>query len=662
MAIIFDRKKNTSKGQRASYNHIYSGFWLDKNDASLGDMFNGKSSSMVKALKLRKYQRAIANFVKILAQRDVPVVFKGTDSYTDNESVVIATDISDKNFDVYAGLALHEASHLKYTQFEVLVELQNRTDLSYHKKNEVKQILNYVEDRRIDSLVFKASPGYKAYYHKLYDHYFRNKAMGNAVQTYRQENWEHYMAQLIGTLHPKFNAKALKGLVEIVQALDINNISRLQNTRDALAVSETIYDIIDKYVTLQQETDKAQLKQPTDESQEDQQQNEEATGKGASGSDSTDDGEEAPELTSSEEREAREALRQAKNMTDGNASKAQGAKSLINKLENIQDTPIDLTLVGNKGEYNCLVHEAHKQQALLSELSDLASKYWTSGVTPEERARKNFLAQSKPAAMSSAPNDYIVPFIQQGMQLGAVIGKKLLTRREEKSIEHNRLRTGKIDCKRIAHAGYGIESVFNQINIDKYKRANIHLTIDASGSMSGPRWNNSIKLAAALGKAASMIDGLEIQISTRSTTSDSPLVTIIYDSRVNKIHFLPLVLSLIDCNGATPEGLCLEGLINKKLLVPTTNDCDSYLINICDGEPGFSSYGGTQAVTHTAKQIKRMNTELGIKHIGYFFGEASRSSYQTFQRMYGTKQSIAIPDANNAMQIAEHINRQLMSK
>ena len=179
MAIIFDNKKG--KKAKAATNHTYSGFWLDKDAASLGEAFSGKSNTTVKALKLRKYQRAIANFVKILSQKDVPVVFRGTESWTDNECVVLATDISDKNFDVSAGLALHEASHLKYTDFKVLEALMKNESMDSNHKNTVKQILNYVEDRRIDNLVFKSSPGYKAYYHKLYDHYFRTPEIANAL-------------------------------------------------------------------------------------------------------------------------------------------------------------------------------------------------------------------------------------------------------------------------------------------------------------------------------------------------------------------------------------------------------------------------------------------------------------------------------------------------
>jgi hypothetical protein len=175
-------------------------------------------------------------------------------------------------------------------------------------------------------------------------------------------------------------------------------------------------------------------------------------------------------------------------------------------------------------------------------------------------------------------------------------------------------------------------------------------------------WDNSIKLAAALGKAVSMIEGLELQISTRDTEGNNPMITIIYDSRVNKLGYLQQVLSYINCNSMTPEGLCLEALLNKKLLIPTTSQCDSYLINVCDGAPGFNGYGGYSAVEHTAKQVKRLKNELGIKHVGFFFGSDNSSGFHNFKTMYGVKQSISMPDASNAMQIAQHMNKELMSK
>jgi len=664
MAIIFNNKKG--KTAKASNNHVYSGFWLDKNATSLGDFYAGRNNDTVKALKLRKYQRAIANFVKILSQRDVPVIFKGTNSYTDNQHVTIATDISDKNFDVYAGLALHEASHLKYTNFNTLKHISALHGEHSEKGQRIKEILNYVEDRRIDNLVFKSSPGYKAYYHKLYDHYFRTEEMGLALKANNTVEFESYMVHLIGMLHPEFKPNALPGLMQITKTVDINNIDRLKSTEDALTVAEEIYNIIMSNLPAGSSTPQ--------ESEEEEEGNSAPNGKSQGGSSSEEgegeedgedgEGEEEPEMSPSDRRKAEEAVREARKLINGEVDKKVANRSLQNKIANLQDAPIDFTPVGQgfgKRGYDCLINETYKLQGLVGEYLELSNLTWSTR-TLDQRNRYEELANMMPKCFSKCSHKTQDQYILEGVQLGAILGRKLLTRREAKSLEQNRLRSGKIDSKRIAHAGYGIETVFNQIHIDKYKQANIHLTLDASGSMAGSKWYNSVKLAAALGKAVSMIDGLELQISTRDTEGHNPVVSIVYDSRVNKLNFLNTVLSLMGANSMTPEGLCLEAMINKKLLIPSTSEKDSYLINICDGEPGHEGYYGHAAIRHTANQVRKINNELGIKHIGYFFGQENYGSYRNFKQMYGEKQSKCLPDASNAMQIADHMNKQLMSK
>lgn len=671
MAIIFENNKK-AKAAKFSREHNYSSFWLDKESASIGSEWAGRTSNTVKALKLRKYQRAIANFVKILSKRDLPVVFKGTESYTDNQQVVLAADLSEKNFDVSAGLALHEASHLIYTDFEILSEMS--LTMGSEKANYVKQLLNIVEDRRIDSLVFKSSPGYKAYYHKLYDHYFRNKEMANAVRTAVEPTYENYLTQLIGVLNPSFKANRLPGLVEIMKEFNINNIDRLKTTRDSYELSLKLYDIITKHVEKAQQQQKQEagpLEGEDEQESENNSQGTTGTGSGEGGNNETAEGEnstegegeeEMPELTPREQAAMQEALRRAQQMVNGETPKKQAAHSLTKKLQNIQNSPIDYSSVGGDGvpNFDCIIHDVYKQIGSLVRLQELNNLNWEQ--RKEFRAELDTLSTSLPYNISTSHNSYQTKLATEGYQLGAILGRKLLTRREERSLEHNRLRNGKIDSKRVAHAGYGIETVFNQIIIDKYKRANIHLTLDASGSMGGERWNNSLKLAAALGKAVSMIDGLEIQISTRDTDHNSPSVSIVYDSRFNKVHQLIPIISSLSCNSMTPEGLCLEALLKKNRLVPTTPECDSYLINVCDGEPGFESYGGARAISHTRNVVKKINKELGIKHIGFFFGSEGYGGFKRFQEMYGVAQSKALPDANNAMEIAAHMNRQLMSK
>lgn len=120
----FDKKKN------------YASFWMDdlgrgSDRFGISSDFSGKSSDLVKSIKLNSYRRAIANFVKILTNKEIPVKFHGASSYTDGKSVTISTDIKDDNFDVSVGLALHEASHILLTDFSILPILNsgNHTEL-----------------------------------------------------------------------------------------------------------------------------------------------------------------------------------------------------------------------------------------------------------------------------------------------------------------------------------------------------------------------------------------------------------------------------------------------------------------------------------------------------------------------------------------------------
>ena len=66
------------------------------------------------------------------------------------------------------------------------------------------------------------------------------------------------------------------------------------------------------------------------------------------------------------------------------------------------------------------------------------------------------------------------------------------------------------------------------------------MSIDASGSMGGRKWDNTLK-STALVKAFSMVDGIDCVVTFRSTTNDRvyqkpcPFVLVAYDSRKDSI-------------------------------------------------------------------------------------------------------------------------------
>ena len=170
----------------SSLKNNYSSFWLDNgwdNNSSIFDDEEKKKG--VDLVALASYRRAVSNFVSIVTGlSDIKVTFKSSgDSYTDGKSVVISSKLDDKLFDSTVGLALHEGSHIKLSDFDFLKNLENNIPKEYfnrandkgYSNNEVlsmvKDLLNYVEDRRIDNYVFTSSPGYKGYYHSLYEKY-----------------------------------------------------------------------------------------------------------------------------------------------------------------------------------------------------------------------------------------------------------------------------------------------------------------------------------------------------------------------------------------------------------------------------------------------------------------------------------------------------------
>ena len=110
-----------------------SSFWYDDfdTDDSIIDNLTDTEKKSLDLYKLASSKRAISNFVNIVTNESVPVKFKERgDSYTDGKSVVIGSRITEpKDFDVAVGLALHEGSHIKLSDFKLLNDIYNLVPL-----------------------------------------------------------------------------------------------------------------------------------------------------------------------------------------------------------------------------------------------------------------------------------------------------------------------------------------------------------------------------------------------------------------------------------------------------------------------------------------------------------------------------------------------------
>ena len=146
-------------------------------------------------IELAHTQRAISNFVKILTKKEIPVEFfeqNDGESMTDGKKIAISSTINLNNIDSVVGLALHEGAHCIYTNFKVLKKISNRLleDNLMGGKRWIEMLLNFIEDRRIDNLVYHNAPGYQDYYRSMYERYYYSKIVDQGLKgkEYREEN------------------------------------------------------------------------------------------------------------------------------------------------------------------------------------------------------------------------------------------------------------------------------------------------------------------------------------------------------------------------------------------------------------------------------------------------------------------------------------------
>jgi hypothetical protein len=659
-----------------------SSFWLNPGLSNEFDILTGEKINQGKNLvKLAASKRAIGNFVNIVTGENIPVTFTGKDSYTDGKTVTIGADLKDSNFDAAVGLALHEGSHIKLTDFKTLpaIEKAIKDRFGYEDgklmdaRATIKDLVNIIEDRRIDYFIFKTSPGYKGYYHAMYDKYFNAKIIDKALilGENSEENWDNYLFHICNFINPNRNLTALPKLQEVWDLINIKDISRLETTWDSLALALDVYELVNESLPEPEECDgNGKGKDDGECDGQTAGNTNPVDGNGSCGdgpSGGKDDGSTADgsttmgqtevgnggpggntpitsQLSDRQQQQLKKAIEAQEKFLDGSVKKTKLSKSALKSVEAIADSAVEETNVGAgefTGRYGKTTHNGVKcilVKKLTKKLIDSESfkEILTRGYgwTPLDRTQED---------------------VDKGLRLGSILGRKLQIRNESRTLKTTRLPKGRIDKRLLSSLGYGAENIFSTMDVQKHKNAIVHLSIDASGSMSGTRFSKSMTAAVAIAKAASMTNNFDVQISFRSTEAHQPLALIAYDSRTDKILKIQTLFKHIYPGGTTPEGLCFEALQDH--LSSSAGNLDSYFINFSDGQPWFNgkgmSYGGEYAIDHTRKQVNKM-TNKGIKVLSYFI-DGGDYGLANFQKMYGKGASNISVD--ELMPLARSLNK-----
>jgi hypothetical protein len=739
---FFNRFKGTDSKKSAS------SYWFDEHDSSYdyldlySDMDKDELALYKKSndlYKLSATRRAIANFVNIVTQKNIPVSFATkSNSCTDGEKVILSADV-DNNFDVSVGLALHEGSHIVLSDFGLLNEMNvafdtfryaqreiaaNGGDINlkmeytinnskyrdglgemYYTtgkiggkiavdaeiKNLIGSLTNWIEDRRIDRYIYNSAPGYRDYYTSMYDYYFNDKAITKGIESdeYTNEDIESYMFRIINLHNDKTNLSKLKGLRAIYRLIDLKNIDRLKSTEDvfnlSIDVASIILDNINYSASKDSKTQSGKGEQGDGEASDTTDSNGESSdGEGNDGdgiqmeagddfegsdSDGDSDGDASStsdikkgkqSLSASAKKQLDKKIQKQKDFLDGKIKKKQITKGEAEKLQNIADSDSHVVRVGNDYEHKYSVTKG---------VDCIVVKNLT-----EKLLEQDDFPFSRTDWKTKKPSEWAREEVTKGITLGTILGKKLQVRNENRETVYSRLVKGKIDGRMVASLGYDNENVFYTKEVDQYKKANLHISIDYSGSMHGDKLRKAITSTVAIVKACEMARNINVQVSIRSTDASNralPYIAVVHDSRKNSFRQFCKYMSILQANNTTPEGLCFEAI--QKQLIPTSNDMDSYFLNFSDGQPCYSigtnddsiNYQGEAAAEHTRKQVNKMRN-AGINTLSYFISDYSEermmstNDWRIFQKCYGKDAKCV--NVENMMQVAKTMNELFLQK
>ena len=722
---------------RTKKTNNYSSFWMgDSMDSHYSIFDNEDLKPSIDIIALSSYRRAISNFVSILTgDSSIKVNYTTSgDSYTDGKTVTISSKMDDKFYDSTVGLALHEGSHIKLSDFDFLRNLENNIPVEYFNRGElkgyrrmevlshIKNLLNYVEDRRIDNYVFSTSPGYKGYYHSMYDKYFHAKIIDKALLTfeYTDENWDSYIFRILNITNKNTNLKALKGLRDIWETLDLKNINRLKTSEEAFKVALEVYNIIlnnvpDGNEKVDEDTGEVSYEKADGSDSDSSDENGEGgegsgkeeprkitddefddllnsiennvmgsegdstesggesievdlpmSGSSSDSSGGTDVGKETKkvELTDSQKKTLENAIKKQNKFMEGDIPKKKVTKKVLGDLKTVEESGMKYADVGKDLKTD--------------------SDYWTKANPTKCVVVKNLtksLIESNTLSMLStykysrySSDESDEGYVEKGIRIGTMLGRKLQVRGESRDTKWTRQDKGRLDKRLIAELGFGNERVFSTNFVESYSDAILHISVDASGTMSGDKWNNTMTSVVAICKAVSMIQNVDVVVSIRSTHNsgsyrsrkggEHPVILIAYDSRVDKFSKVKNLFGFIRCSGTTPEGLCYEAIMNE--IIPASNNRESYFLNFSDGMPMFSNddvdYYHDTALNHTKKMVEEIKNR-GIKVLSYFIGDEydrGERNMDAFKTMYG-KDSQFI-DVTSVMAVSKTMNKKFLEK
>lgn len=653
---------------------------------SLGNWARGaynklKRKEKLDPVEMARLQKDISTYVYVLTDKRIPVRYntKSEDetSYTSGDKIVIGGKIREDTWDQTIGTALHEASHIVRTDFQYFQSVMknpydhmsqdviDKAEAKNFNEEAVKKILkpiwNVVEDRWIDQWCYDDSPGFRKYYDAMYDAFWNSEHITKALKTGELEvkrdgkltgdtvdisdsTWQSYMFHFTNVSNEEAhrNASRLPGLKEIFDVLNLPKIRRFDSTKDTMEKSVEIFDIMLDHV--EEDADEQMRKSPEEAQKE------------------------IEEMIQEMFDELGDDFKDQLKFGEGETGKYEISNDMQIEIDVFADKDTTEEEVGGKSNGDDSTNQNGDNP-----FGSNNGHYDDSVTVPRTKAyvigriTNDMIDSGRFGMINENVNYETKEAVNEGVVLGKRLGRKIQIRDEIQVNKQVRQRKGKLDGNMLSEITYN-SRLFKTKTTEEYDRGFIHISIDASGSMSGTKWKNSIISAVAICKAVDMIQSVDVQVSFRTMHNNRPTSIIAYDSQDNRFnHILNVWPHLYVC-GSTPEGLCYEATM-KHMLKSATGAGDRYFLNYSDGYPGCGTdnghYGGQAAVDHTARQIREMKKE-GIKILSYFitnrdeYNQSWESGTESFKEMYGKDAKyISVTDVG---EVSRSLNQKFLEK
>lgn len=566
--------------------------WEDSLDGkNLSSAFAARTFDTLEEFLTKTYSVASETIKSMDTGHKVKIYIGGKESCTDFEKVFVATDyIDDEHLstmdkaDIFIGLAVHEASHLLYTDKKV-----NSSDWF------VKSMLNILEDERIERRLGEEKPGVANFIGPVKDYYFGKMFLKNDEgKTSSVTEFVNLLLKIIR--YPKDIDKTLvdkyeKYLIECKKVLTPFPSS----TQKCLNAAGRIKEIISELFLDEKEKEK----------EKDHEENSKTKSKGRSWqskeSSNRDNGSGVDE-DSKTNGTSRTAEGISSRSDDCGKDRSDSTKDDAEaKYEEFEKVMREL----GQEVFNALEKSAIKTENISEKMSDgnvdveVIEGSVSRGTEKDVFFYQSIKPDKKRYDISNSEIKKYIPAMSR-----AIRGFS-----EERSMIFSGLREGRLDTHKLSQAVQGAQTIYKKTFTQNVEKMTVCMLIDESGSMIREgRIKAARNTAVLINEAIGKQKNIELFIYGHSADERSGSSTDIRvyreGSRSNKFN-----IGALDARDNNRDGTAILEVAKR---VRKQTDENVLMLIISDGAPAAQNYFNASAIAHTKTCVEQVE-KMGFK-------------------------------------------------